>query len=188
MAEKPILYFPRAGKADTAATLKASAARAKELKIRDIVVATTTGATALAAAKAMPDLNMVGVHLAAGYWEVYDPPDPKIVKAAEKLGVTFLTATHTLMGNVDAAIRAKFGGITYTEMIAYTLYLFGQGMKVAVEVAAMGADAALVPVDRDVIAIAGTGSGADTAIVLRAAYSGQFFDTKIKEIICMPRG
>ena len=36
------------------------------------------------------------------------------------------------------------------------------------------------------VAIAGTGSGADAAIVVRPAHSRQFFDTRVKEIICKP--
>jgi len=51
----------------------------------------------------------------------------------------------------------------------------------------MASDAGLIPVDRDVIAIAGTSSGADTALVIRPANSSNFFDLKIKEIIAKPR-
>jgi len=67
------------------------------------------------------------------------------------------------------------------------LRLFGEGMKVAVEIVAMAADAGLIPVDRDVIAIAGTGRGADTAIVIRPANSKNLFDMTIREIIAKPR-
>jgi hypothetical protein len=51
----------------------------------------------------------------------------------------------------------------------------------------MAADAALVRTDEDIIAIAGTRSGADTAIVLRPVNSQDFFDLKLKEILCKPR-
>ncbi|MEM2970188.1 MAG: hypothetical protein QXR63_04550 [Candidatus Bathyarchaeia archaeon] len=60
-------------------------------------------------------------------------------------------------------------------------------MKVAVEIVLMAADAGLIPVDKEVIAIAGTGTGADTAIVVQPAYSRKFLDLKIKEIIAKPR-
>ena len=72
-------------------------------------------------------------------------------------------------------------------MVRETLYRFSQGMKVAVEIALMAADAGLIPVDREVIAIAGTGEGADTAIALQPAYSRKFHELKIKEIIAKPR-
>ena len=60
-------------------------------------------------------------------------------------------------------------------------------MKVAVEIAAMAADAGLIPVDRDIISIAGTGRGADTAIVIKPENSSRLFNITIKEIIAKPR-
>ena len=65
--------------------------------------------------------------------------------------------------------------------------MFGQGMKVVVEITAMAADAGAVPVDRDVIAIAGSGRGADTAVVIKPAYSHNLFDVVVREIIAKPR-
>ena len=50
----------------------------------------------------------------------------------------------------------------------------------------MAADAGLIPVDRDIVAIGGTGYGADTALRIRPANAAKFFDLKIKEIIAKP--
>ena len=133
------------------------------------------------------DVEIVGVTLLAGYWQVYGAPDAAKIKEAQSRGAKILTATHTLMGNVEGAIREKFGGLPPVEIIAHTYYTFCQGMKVAVEVATGAADAGLVPTDREIIAIAGTSSGCDTAIVMQAACSIRFFDTVIREIIAMPR-
>jgi hypothetical protein len=72
-------------------------------------------------------------------------------------------------------------------IIANTLRLMGQGMKVAVEISVMAADAGLVRTDEDIIAIGGSGRGADYAVVLKPVYSNDFFDLKIKEILCKPR-
>jgi hypothetical protein len=63
----------------------------------------------------------------------------------------------------------------------------GDGIKVAVEVAVMAADAGLVPTDREIIAVGGSGGGADAAIVLKAAHMNNFFDLEIREIIAKPR-
>jgi hypothetical protein len=60
-------------------------------------------------------------------------------------------------------------------------------MKVVCEVSTMAADAGLVRTDEDVIVIAGTGRGADTAVVIRPVNSQDFFDMKVKEILCKPR-
>jgi hypothetical protein len=63
----------------------------------------------------------------------------------------------------------------------------GQGMKVVIEISVMAADAGLVRTDEDIIAIGGSGRGADTAVVLRPVNSNDFFDLKVKEILCKPR-
>ena len=51
----------------------------------------------------------------------------------------------------------------------------------------MAADAGAIPVDRDVIAIAGSSWGADTAVVIKSAYSHTLFDMYVREIIAKPR-
>ncbi|MCK4436223.1 hypothetical protein KAU87_05355 [Candidatus Bathyarchaeota archaeon] len=51
----------------------------------------------------------------------------------------------------------------------------------------MAAYAGLIPVDREVVAIAGSGRGADTALLIKAADSSQLFNTTIREIIAKPR-
>ncbi|RLI32936.1 hypothetical protein DRO66_10840, partial [Candidatus Bathyarchaeota archaeon] len=71
-------------------------------------------------------------------------------------------------------------------IIAQTLRMFGQGMKVVVEIVAMAADAGVIPADKDVVAIAGTGRGADTAVVITPANAHRFFEMAIKEIIVKP--
>ena len=70
-------------------------------------------------------------------------------------------------------------------MIADTLRLMGQGVKVAVEIAVMAADAGVLS-GQDIIAIGGTAKGADAAVVIKPAHMNNFFDLKIREIICKP--
>ncbi len=105
----------------------------------------------------------------------------------QKEGIKTLTCIHALGDNVGSAFTEKRGGVAAEEIVRETLYRFSQGMKVAVEVSLMVADAGLIPVDREVIAIAGTGEGADMAIVLQPAYTRKFHELKIKEIIAKPR-
>jgi uncharacterized protein len=186
---REMLLFEEAGPKNTQATLEGARSRAEELGIRHIVVATSTGDTVLKALDAFEgmEVDIVGVTLLAGYWQVYAAPDGAKLEQARARGARFLTATHTLMGNVEGAIREKFGGLPPVEIIAHTYYTFSQGMKVAVEVATGAADAGLVPTDQEIIALGGTNSGCDTAIVLRAACSIRFFETSIREVIAMPR-
>lgn len=73
------------------------------------------------------------------------------------------------------------------EIMAQTLGTFCRGMKVAAEIIIMATDAGLVRTDEEAIAIAGSGRGADTAIVVQPANASRFFELKIKEVICKPR-
>ena len=68
------------------------------------------------------------------------------------------------------------------DVLADTLRIFGQGMKVVCEIAPMAADAGLVRTDEDVIVIAGTGHGADTAVVLTPVHSQYFFNLRHEDI------
>ena len=70
--------------------------------------------------------------------------------------------------------------------MASCLRVFGEGMKVVCEIAMMAADSGLVRTDEDVICVAGTGRGADTAVVLTPVNSTRFFSLKVKEILCKP--
>ena len=183
------LLFDESGEEHTEETLEVARDRALELGIQSVVFATSTGKTALKAAATFENsgAELLGVTLHAGTWDKYAAPDPEMVQEAEAKGVEFLTATHTLMGHVGSAIREKFGGIPPAELIAHTYYSFSQGMKVAVEIALMAADAGSLEGEEEIISVAGSGSGADTAIVLAPAYSTSFFDLNICEILAMPR-
>jgi len=189
MIERKSIYFEKAGPKNTHQTLQVSKSRAQLLKIRKIVVATNTGDTAVKCATMLTDtdIELIAVTLAAGRWEDHCPPDPEKLDELQQRGVRIITATQALMGNIGMAIKRRLGGLSDTELISHTLYCFSQGVKVAVEIAVMAADAGLLAMDEEVVAIAGTNRGADTALVLTPAYSNDFFSLKIREIIAMPR-
>ena len=70
------------------------------------------------------------------------------------------------------------------DIIMNALRVLGTGFEVACEVSVMAADAGLVRTDEDVIAVAGSHRGADTAILVRPVNSINFFDLRVKEILC----
>jgi hypothetical protein len=98
----------------------------------------------------------------------------------------YLTTAHAFSG-IDLAIRKEFDTIYPAGLIAQTLRIFCQGMKVVVEIAAMATDAGMIPVDKDTVVIAGSHRGADTSVVIKPANSRDIFDMVVKEIICKPR-
>jgi hypothetical protein len=185
MRKKSILYFPNPGD-HTDETLNAAKERADELGIRDIVVSSTEGTTALKTVDVFKGYNVVVVTHVTGYQE---PGGQEVIdERAEKIrdkGGKILTAAHAFSG-VEQAIRKKFDTVYPAGIIAQTLKLFSQGMKVVVEITAMATDAGLIPADKDVVAIAGSHRGADTAVVIKPANSHAIFDMVVKEIICKP--
>ncbi len=188
MNEPTTTGFPGVGGKNTADVIRLVAQCLEQGGIEHVVVATTTGATAVRFAKALAKrgTRLVAVTHQVGLREG-DVSEllPKHEKALHAAGVSIVTASHALSG-VGRSISGKLGGVTPVEMIAHTLRLFGQGMKVTVEIAVMAADAGAIPTDRDVLAVGGTGRGADTAVVLRAAHANRFFDLQIREVLCKP--
>jgi hypothetical protein len=185
--EASIVYFDSIGSDNTDETLRLAKIRAEELGIKRIVVATTVGDTGVKAAKEFKGYKVVVVTHAAGFkapgaQELTLENKQKI----EKLGAEIFTGTHAF-GGIAHAVRRTFNTHVLGDFMANTLRIFGQGMKVAIEISLMAADAGLVSPDEEVIAIAGTARGADTAIVVKPAYAHDAFSLRVKEIICKPR-
>ncbi len=184
MASIATLLFEKPGPGNTEATLQATLTRAQELGITQFVVASSTGRTALQAAEVLGGQGrVIGIHLARS---VYVGPDPDLVAQAEAKGVTFFTGPSSLMGALDSALADK-GAFPAVHVIAYTYYTFSQGTKVAVEDVLMAADAGLLDMDQEVLSLAGTNEGCDTALVIKPAYSNKFFELQVREIIAKPR-
>lgn len=181
------VYWETRGKVNTGATVSMVLRRACEAGIKHIVVASYTGKTIERFLPLPMGLQLVCVTHQVGYHNPgEDEISPEERKKLAENGVRVLTTTH-LMGGINHACRNKFGGAYPSGIIASVLRMFGQGIKVCVEVSVMALDAGLIPAGVEVIAVGGTASGADTAIILVPAHSQDFFDTKIKEIICKPR-
>ena len=180
------VYFEKPGGENTDEVFHIARQRAQELGIKTILVASTTGDTAVKAMDALQGLRVIVVTHVTGLLspdtQEFTEENRKIVES--KGGIMFTTA-HAFSG-LSAAMRKKFKTYVIGDIVANTLRIFGEGMKVVCEMALMTADGGLVRTDEDVIVIAGTGRGADTAVVLKPVNSHNFFDLKIKEILCKP--
>lgn len=182
-----IVYFEKPGKSNTRRTIELALKRADELKIDHIVIATCTGYSAkVLLQKAINKKIVVVTHQAGfakpGTMEI----ESETVEFLKKKGVKVYTGTH-FFGGFGRAIRLKFSGLQTEEIAANTLRIFGEGIKVAVEIAVMALDAGLIPYGREIISIGGTGSGVDTAIVCVPKHGKDFFNFEVREIICKPR-
>jgi len=185
--EVNIVYFEKPGSQNTDEVLRIARKRAEELGIKTILVASTKGNTALKAIEMFKEFRVIAVSHSTGL----DAPDSQEFseetrRLVESKGGTVLTTTHAF-GGISRAMRKRFNTYVIGDIIASTLRIFGEGIKVTCEIAMMAADGGLVRTNEDVIAIAGTDYGADTAIVLKPVPTHQFFDLKVREILCKPR-
>ena len=181
------MIFEKEGRENTEKTLALAIGKAGELGIKNIVVASSTGATV----KCLEQYDLTGwkitvVTTAYGYGEAGKNRFPEeLRRSCEDKGWSVCTAAHALTG-VERSISGAAGGIYPGELIAATLKLFSAGTKVCVEICCMACDGGYIMPGERVVAIGGSGGGADTAAVIRPANSHRLFDTRIDELICKP--
>jgi hypothetical protein len=184
--ERKTAYFSKAGEQNTDALLKFAKEYIDKEDIKDIIVASTTGNTGAKAAKTFKGRNVVVVTHNFGFQE---PGKTELqedhTKEIVTHGARIFTGVHAL-SSAERAVRKDFGTIQPLELMANVLRRLGEGTKVCVEITMMAADAGLIHADKDVVAIAGTGRGADTALRIAPANAARFFDLKIREVIAKP--
>jgi hypothetical protein len=179
-------YFKEPGEANSSRTIELARERALKLGIHTILVASTSGKTGALAAQMLTGFETIVISHSTGFRkpDVQELTDDnrKIIEAGS---ARIFTGAH-VFGGINRAIRLKYNTYQVDEIIANTLRIFGQGMKVAFEIAVMAADAGIVRTDTPIICVSGTNVGADTAIALIPTHTQTFFDLQILEIICMP--
>ena len=186
--ETTTTYFEEGGPANTEHTLRLAKSRADALGIGSIVVASYTGETGAKASTVFEGSRLIVVGGVYGFRE------PNTVAMLEENRRTIeahggqVIFTGHAFGMLGRAVNKRFGAIQVDEIVANVLRLLSQGVKVGCEIACMATDAGLLRVGEPCIAIAGSGQGADSAIVLRPSNTHTFFDTRILELICKPRG
>ncbi|MEM2970187.1 MAG: pyruvate kinase alpha/beta domain-containing protein [Candidatus Bathyarchaeia archaeon] len=126
MTVKSITYFDKPGSKNTDETLNLACKRASELGIRDIVVASTHGKTALKAAEVFDTKknNVVAVTISEGFRNEGWTMTVEERKKLQDKGIKVLTCIHALGGDLGSAFTEKNGGTTIQEAICQTLYRF----------------------------------------------------------------
>ena len=186
-SEKKIVYFDKVGAANTKDTFRFAKERRGELGIKKVVIASDRGKNAIIALDYFKPEEIVVVAPMYGLSQpgasTFKKENLTILKGA---GVPVIHATHVFAG-IDRTINRRYGGITYTQLMAQIFKMQGEGFKVCLEIAAMAADCGAIGVEDEIISIGGTVKGADTAIVMVPCHTNNFLETQIKEIICIPR-
>jgi hypothetical protein len=202
--QRTVTYFEKTGPENTAHCLEIVKTAVRDFHYKDIVVASTTGATGQLfseafskttvnmvkknAAPALPErVNLVIVTHCFGFRE------PNTLEMSEEMRDTIRSSgakvyTGTMIThNLETALAKKFSGVYPTLLVAQSLRRLGEGIKVCCEIVMMAADAGLIPEGEEALAVAGTGKGADTVAVIKTSTSKRFLDLKVLEILAKPR-
>jgi len=193
--ERRVVYFDRYGEENTENVIECVRRRLDEGGVTTVIVATSTGKTALAFADAlagMPGLRLLAVGNPPG--SSYEKITPGNRRGLVDRGVTVVDyAPYGLASLQGDDHRNLYGALDLLVVVADIWRMMaGQGLKVAMEVGLMATNVGTLPTGATVIAVGGTASGADTAVVMRTAYSTDIFsdDTtrrpELIELICTP--
>ena len=184
-----MVIFEEKGKANTKAAAEIAIRRAMELGA-DLVLSSGTGESAEAVLEVADALGYQGhitvVRSVTSYSENgVNRMSPEMREKLEQRGVRIISAAHALSAG-ERGLSLRFKGVYPLEIMANTLRMFGQGMKVCVECSIMALDGDAVEWKKPVVALGGTGRGLDTAAVITPAFSANILDTVVNEILCKP--
>ena len=171
--ERKVFYFEEPGPQNTDDVVEAVKNRVEEGGISEVVVASDSGETALKIARAVQGKAKV--------------VDISMRRVDQQIGAELKKSGAIVLENQTPAFRAES-----LVCVKRTYYTLGQGFKVAVEVVAMAAEKGLIKPYTDVIGVGGTATGADTAIVVKAAKPEEILGgdirrrLEVREILAMP--
>ncbi len=187
--EKKITYFEKPGRENTPACLEVVKRAFEENDYRHLVIASTCGDTGMLFSEAFKgkDANLVVVTHSGGFKEPNTLEMPVKTKETIELGGARVYTGTMVTHSIETAFASKFNGLYPTLIVAQALRRFGEGAKVCCEIVMMAVDAGLIPEGEEVLAVAGTGRGADTVLLVKSAASKRFFDLKVLEILAKPR-
>ena len=195
MVKRQVYYFEEPGEGNTRLVIEAVSQRLEAGGVNTVVVASTYGETAVKFARELKGKAEVICVSEAPYRRERGEDWPclkqEFRQKLERLGVTIIDRAPEIFHH-SVLEAARWPSVFPERLVRETLYCFGQGMKVAVEVVLIAVSCGYVSPYQDVIGVGGSGSGADTAILLRATYPACLFDKdpakrlEIKEVIAMP--
>jgi hypothetical protein len=186
------------GQINTEKTLRLAIQRASELNINKMIVASETGISGLKAVDMLRNsgIDLIVVTSAAGT-KIENTiigdlrigiSDKKIWDQLEKNGAKIIRATDPLY-NIGASLEQK-GLPTLATLVRLSLKMISSGAAVCVTATLMATDNGVLREGEEVVAVAGSWVGLDTALVVRATNSVNFLKAgtmQIREILCKPR-
>ena len=191
-----IVYFESPGFQNTDSVIEVTEERLKMNDMLAVIVPMTTGRTL------EKFVNKLGKQV-----NIISISEDEVMKACKNISYPDKGVLGKLIqkkldesAQSDVNLRRDIFDITFLplcgdswKLIAETLYIFGQGMKVAIEIAVAAVEIGKIDAAKKVISVGGTGEGADTAVVLRTSTQKLSFAGKpeerlsIQEILAMPK-
>ncbi len=175
---------------NTDATIEAARKRVSDLGLKYVVVASSSGSTGVKVAEAFKDSG-VKVVVVTLFATSSSKPNQEQLSKIRELGGEVVTSSHALMGVPESLAKIKQGYVTPNTIIREVLRRFSQGTNVVADIVMMACDSGVIPEGEEVMAIAGMGNNADTAWILRACGSFNFFDKinglEFRELVALPR-
>jgi hypothetical protein len=178
--EERIVYFEQPGQDNTAAVFDVVDRASSELDIHKVVLASTRGDTARFAMDRYKgqDVRLVVIPHQYGFGPGQRFPQ-ELVQRARQEG-------HEVYFGTMLFHQEKIFGEGPAQWVASFLRAFCQGVKVCVEILLMAGNAGLVAEGEEVVVVAGTGRGADTALLMTGATSGNLKAMHISRVLCKP--
>jgi hypothetical protein len=182
--------FEKPGRENTDETCRIAIERATAMGNAPLVASTTTGAAGARLCEIAKEMGFGGkvVIVTHAYGSIKPGENamkPEHRAVMEEYGATLVTAAHVLSG-VERAMSSKFQGVYPAEIIANSLRMLSQGIKVVVEIGSMALDNGAIPYGVPIVCAGGTGGGLDTVVTMNPAHANKIFETSIHEVLCMP--
>jgi len=173
-----ITYFDKSGENNTADVLAIALKRYQQGDIDMIVVASSFGKTAKMAAEVFAG-EKVSLLIVGEVLEGKQSPPPEVCASLSTKG-------HRVIWGVTMGTMSKFSQNETPNLIADVYKRISEGFKVVCEIVLIATSSGYLQASQKVLSIAGTHSGADTAIVARAAGYADFKAFQVHEILCKP--
>ncbi len=171
------LYFKHEGKEYTEAVLKAVNDFYENCGIDTVIVASTTGRTALKAGQLLNNnIRIIAVPFQSDRQAKWGAPIDEIIEECKKMNIEFLPDDP----KVSFIDKEKSDVVNAWRVVS-------RGFKVAIQCASMCVDTGLIPEGKTVIALGGRVQGADTAIVLEAYSFENMLKSNVLSIIALPK-
>ena len=182
VTQETITYFDSPGPENTPRVFALVDAALDQYGLDTVVVASTCGDTARYALDHYQDrsVHLVLVPHQYGFGSTGEQRFPQsLIERAIHDG-------HQVCFGTMLFHQDKLWGRGTPQVVADFLRFFGQGVKVCIEILLMAANAGCVRAGQEVVVMAGTGRGADTALIMTTGTSMAPKDLHISRILCKP--